>query len=105
MRVLITGSSGLIGSELIPLLKEQGHQVVRLVRRAVAPGEDAAVWDPATGKLENTVLEQTDAVVHLAGESIGASRWTKGKKERIRDSRVRGTRLLSERLAQLAAPP
>lgn len=105
MRVLITGSSGLIGSALIPLLEGQGHQVVRLVRRAVIPGEDAAGWDPASGKLEMSALERTDAVVHLAGENIGTSRWTNRKKERIRDSRVRGTRLLSERLAQLAAPP
>ena len=105
MRVLITGSSGLIGSALIPLLKEQGHQVVRLVRRAVSSGEDAAVWDPAAGKLDISALEQADAVVHLAGENIGTSRWTNGKKERIRNSRVRGTRLLSESLAQLAAPP
>lgn len=105
MRILITGSSGLIGSALIPLLKEQGHQVVRLVRRAVASGHDAAVWDPAAGNLEKKALERTDAVVHLAGENIGASRWTNEKKEWIRDSRIRGTRLLSECLAQLAAPP
>ena len=105
MRILISGSSGLIGSALVPLLTGQGHQVVRLARRAVAPGNDVAVWDPAAGKLETSALEQTDAVVHLAGESINALRWTGERKERMRESRVRGTRLLSESLAQLAVPP
>ncbi len=105
MRILITGSSGLIGSALIPLLTGQGHQVVRLVRRAVAPGDDLAVWNPDAGKLETSALEQTDAVVHLAGESINALRWTDGRKERMRKSRIGGTRLLSESLARLAVPP
>lgn len=105
MRILVTGSSGLIGSALIPILKNQGHQIVRLVRHAAAPGEDLAVWDPAAGKLETTALIGTDAVIHLAGESINALRWTQRRKERIRSSRVRGTQLLSEALALLAVPP
>jgi uncharacterized protein len=105
MRILITGSSGLIGSALIPLLTRQGHQVVRLVRRTVAPGDDLAVWNPAAGKLETSALEQTDAVVHLAGESINALRWTDERKERMRKSRISGTRLLSESMARLAVPP
>lgn len=105
MKILITGSSGLIGSALVAHLRGQGHQVVRLVRRAVAPGEDAAVWNPAAGKLETSALEQAGAVVHLAGESINALRWTDERKERMRRSRVSGTRLLSESLSQLAAPP
>ncbi|MGH7971526.1 MAG: NAD-dependent epimerase/dehydratase family protein, partial [Limisphaerales bacterium] len=105
MRILITGSSGLIGSALVAHLKDQGHQVVRLVRRAVAPGEEVAVWDPAAGKLEPSALEQTDAVVHLAGENIAGLWWTRKRKERIRDSRVRSTQLLSKSLAQLAVPP
>jgi len=105
MKILITGSSGLIGSALVAHLRGQGHQVVRLVRRAVAPGEDTAVWNPAAGKLETSALEQAGAVVHLAGESINALRWTDERKERMRRSRVSGTRLLSESLSQLAAPP
>jgi len=105
MRILITGSSGLVGSALIPLLTGQGHQVVRLVRRAVAPGDDLAVWNPDAGKLKTSALEQTDAVVHLAGESINALRWTGERKERMRKSRISGTRLLSESMARLAVPP
>ena len=105
MKIVMTGSSGLIGSALLPLLTGEGHQVVRLVRRPTAPGEEAAVWDPDAGKLELSALDQTDAVVHLAGENIGAARWTEERKTRIRESRVRGTRLLSESLARLAIPP
>ena len=105
MRILVTGSSGLVGSTLVPLLTGQGHQVVRMVRRPSSPGEDVAVWDPAAGRLETSSLEQTDAVVHLAGENIGAARWTDERKERMRSSRVRGTRLLSESLAKLVVPP
>ena len=105
MKILITGSSGLIGSALIPLLEGQGHQVVRMVRRLTAPGEDAVLWNPGAGKLELSALEQTDAVVHLAGENIGAARWNSARKERMRNSRVIGTRLLSESLARISAPP
>src|SRR5690348_2812872 len=105
MRILVTGSSGLIGSALIPTLTSQGHQIVRLVRRPAAPGEGVAVWDPGAGKLDHSALNGTDAVIHLAGESIHALRWTQRRKKRIRSSRVRGTQLLSEALAQLAAPP
>ena len=105
MKILITGSSGLIGSELIPLLTGKGHQIVRLVRHKTAPGEDVAVWDPDAGKLETSPLEQTDAVVHPAGENIGAGRWTERQKKRLRESRVQGTRLLSESLALLENAP
>jgi uncharacterized protein len=105
MKILVTGSSGLIGSALIPLFIKQGHQVVRLVRYTKAPGENTVVWDPDSRKVETGSLEQMDAAVHLAGENIAAGRWTEGQKKRIRESRVRGTRLLSEALARLAAPP
>jgi uncharacterized protein len=105
MKILVTGSSGLIGSALIPLLRERGHKVVRLVRRAVTQDEDVAMWNPDAGKLETSALEGNEAAVHLAGENIGASRWNDKRKERMRSSRVRGTRLLSESLAQLAVPP
>ncbi|HUZ46546.1 MAG TPA: TIGR01777 family oxidoreductase [Terriglobia bacterium] len=105
MKVLITGSSGLIGSALISALTAQGHQVVRLVRRRVNGEEGVAKWDPAAGKLDPAVFEGVDAVVNLAGESIAASRWTPARKSRMRESRVPGTRLLSETMAQLAHPP
>ena len=105
MKILVTGSSGLIGSALVPHLTAQGHQVVRMVRHTTAPGRDVAVWDPGAGKLDTRSLQQLDAVVHLSGENIAASRWTDEIKKRIRDSRVRSTQLLSKSLAQLAVPP
>lgn len=105
MKILVTGSSGLIGSALIPLFTAQGNQIVRLVRRKIPAGEGVATWNPDSGKVDLAPLEQTDAVVHLAGENIAAARWTDSQKKRIRESRVRGTQFLAESLARLAAPP
>ena len=98
----ITGASGLIGSALLRLLIRDGHRVSRLVRRPAGPGEIS--WDPAAGRLDPNDLEGLDAVVHLAGENIGV-RWTKARKERIRTSRVQGTRLLSKALARTRRRP
>ena len=105
MKILVTGSSGLIGSALIPVLNARGHQVVRLVRRKVNSEEGVATWDPEAGKLDPSAIEGASAVVNLAGENIGAARWTPELKARLRESRVRATKLLSETLAQSANPP
>jgi len=106
MRVAITGSTGLVGTEVATVLSSAGHEVVRLVRRAPAPGEKAVLrWDPEKGKVDAAGLEGLDAVVHLAGENIASGRWNAARKAAIRDSRVNGTRLLCEALAGLARPP
>lgn len=105
MNILITGSTGLIGSALIEALKMQNHRVTRLVRSPLPGSEPTVQWNPAAGKLEAKDLEGCDAVVHLAGESIAAGRWTQARKAKIRDSRVQGTTLLSTTLAKLAKPP
>jgi len=105
MRVAITGSTGLVGSEVVTVLAAAGHEVVRLVRRVPAPGEKAVRWDPAKGEVDAAKLEGVDAVVHLAGENVGSGRWTAARKAAIRDSRVNGTRLLCDALAGLARPP
>lgn len=101
---MITGSTGLIGSNLIPLLSGMGHEVTRLTRSRSGTSPGRAYWDPDRGEIEARKLEGHDAVVHLAGENI-AGRWTPEKKKRIEESRVIGTRLLSEALSGLAAKP
>lgn len=105
MRVAITGSTGLVGSEVVEYLSSGGHDVVRLVRRAPAPGENAVRWDPVRGEVDPAGLEGLDAVIHLAGENVGSGRWTVARKAAIRDSRVNGTRTLCGALAGLARPP
>lgn len=105
MRILISGSSGLVGRALCAMLADEGHTVVRLVRNATALSEHSIYWDPGQGILAGDLLSSLDGVVHLAGESIASGRWTAERKARIRDSRLLGTRLLCERLAASAQPP
>jgi len=105
MRVAVSGSTGLVGYEVVTVLSAAGHEVVRLVRRVPAPEEKAVRWDPVKGEVDAAGLEGLDAVVHLAGENVGSGRWTVARKAAIRDSRVKGTRLLCEALAGLSRPP
>ena len=104
MRVAVTGSTGLIGSALVERLRREGYAVSRVVRSAAKAGPGDVVWDPAAGTIDAAALEGVDAVVHLAGENVG-SRWTEEKKRRIRDSRVKSTRLLSETIARMTRKP
>jgi uncharacterized protein len=103
MHVVVTGATGLVGSTLVPLLRRDGHVVTRLSRTVSGP--DVARWDPAAGTLDRDALAAADAVVHLAGRSIGAPRWTARVKREIRQSRMAGTRLLAETMAGLASGP
>jgi uncharacterized protein len=105
MHILVTGATGLIGSTLVSFLSTGGHQVTRLVRTPPRPGHAEVYWQPETGSIATPGLEGLDAVVHLAGENIAAGRWTAEKKASIRDSRVQGTHLLCDALAQLVNPP
>lgn len=105
MKVLISGSHGLVGKALGRSLVEDGHEVVRLVRGGHTIGQLEIEWHPNQGKIDAQRLEGFDTVVHLAGESIATGRWTDEKKRSIRESRVKGTRLLSETIAQLSQPP
>jgi uncharacterized protein len=106
LRVAVSGASGLLGRALVPFLTTGGHEVLRLVRGRHPPATalDEVYWNLQTGRIESEKLEGLDAVVHLAGENIGA-RWTKGRKRRIRDSRGLGTRFLCEALARLRRKP
>jgi uncharacterized protein (TIGR01777 family) len=105
MRIVVSGASGFMGSALAPALRARGHEVIPLVRRTVAASEHAIRWDPANGVLDGSALEGADAVVHLAGESLQALRWTAAKKRRIRESRVQGTALLARTVAALERRP
>lgn len=103
MDVLVSGSTGLIGTALVPALRDEGHEVRRLTRSGGSSG-DGVQWDPSAGTIDAAGLEGVDAVVHLAGENI-VGRWTAAKKARIRNSRVEGTRLLAGALAGLQRLP
>ncbi|MFE0350025.1 TIGR01777 family oxidoreductase [Streptomyces griseoluteus] len=103
-RIAVTGASGLIGSALVRSLTDDGHQVVRLVRRE-PQGPDEVRWDPQEGYVDAAGLAGVDAVVNLAGAGIGDKRWTPEYKRVIRDSRVFGTTALAEAAAALPEPP
>lgn len=103
MRIAVSGASGLIGSALVPALREAGHEVVRLVRREpMGPGEVA--WDPAAGSIDDTGLAGVDGVVNLSGATIG-QRWTARRKAEILASRVESTKFLATTLAALDPKP
>jgi uncharacterized protein len=93
MRVLVSGASGLVGSEVIRQLKEQGHEPLRLVRRAAA-SPDEVEWNPATGFIQEGIMDTVDAVVNMAGATTGKIPWTAKYKEEIVNSRIDSTRTL-----------
>jgi uncharacterized protein len=103
--IAVTGASGLVGSHLVPHLEQQGHLIRRLVRRKVRDSDGEIQWDPAAGTIDAEELNAVDAVVHLAGENIASGRWNEKVKRAIHDSRVDGTRLLAQTLADLDSKP
>lgn len=100
MIVAISGASGLIGSALTSALKADGHTVVRLARRR-SDAPDEIYFQPDSMEIDTERLADVDAVVNLAGEPIFGIRWTDAKRERVLQSRVRGTRLIAQALADL----
>jgi len=103
MKILVSGSHGLVGKALTTSLVNAGHEIVSLVRQSANDSE--IEWHPNEGKINRQQLEGFDVVVHLAGESIASGRWTEEKKKKIRESRVEGTELLGSALARLSQPP
>ena len=103
MKVAVTGASGLVGSALLPALRDAGHDVVTLVRRAPADASEIE-WHPETGAIDSERLGGVDAVVHLAGETIG-QRWSADARRRILGSRVDGTGLVARTMASLEPRP
>ncbi|WP_438294231.1 TIGR01777 family oxidoreductase [Streptomyces sp. HUAS TT7] len=104
MKIAVTGSTGLIGAELVRSLRADGHEVLRLVRRE-AEAPDEVEWDPARQYVDTAGLVGCEAVVHLAGAGVADHRWTAAYKKEIRDSRVLGTAAVAEALASLDTPP
>ncbi len=110
MRVLITGGTGFIGGELVRTLAGLGHSVVVLSRMSVPPpGWKSNVqlfhWPGPPAEMPDSAFDKVDAVVNLAGESIGAGRWTNARKDRIFESRILTTRLLVARIAAMPTKP
>jgi uncharacterized protein (TIGR01777 family) len=103
MKIVVSGASGLIGTQLVAKLSSNGHEVVRLVRRSSKAGE--IQWNPKSGTLDAAALEGTDAVIHLSGAGIGDKRWTDGYRKEILDSRTATTALLANTMASLSRKP
>jgi len=103
MRVVVSGSSGLVGSPLLDTLRARGDEAIPLVRRTPGPGE--ASWDPAAGTIDAGALDGADAVVHLAGAGLGERRWSAARRMQIMASRVDSTTLLCHTMATLDHPP
>jgi len=125
MKVLITGSTGMIGQAVCRRLHERGDTPIRLLRPGSRRSHDSAQsgersggdeasgaerietasWDPQTGRIDEDALQRADALIHLAGENIASGRWTASKKARIRDSRVGPTEKLAQALREAPSSP
>ncbi len=103
MKVAVTGASGLIGTALVAHLRGQGHDVARLVR-GTAAASDERPWDPAARRLSPALLDDVDAVVHLAGAGVADKRWTPAYKDVILRSRIDGTTAVAEAIASSGRP-
>ncbi len=111
MRILVSGSTGFLGTALVETLEGQGHSIARLVRpvtmkkSAGEPPKQTVAWDPVAGQFDAAGAEGADALIHLAGASIAGGRWSAARKELLRSSRIDATRHLFGELAKLQRPP
>ena len=104
MRVLISGASGLVGTELARQLREDGHEPIRLVRREAKSAGEVS-WDPSKGQIDSQIMETIDAVVNLAGATTGRIPWTPKYKKEIVSSRLDSTRTLVTAINRAGRPP
>src|SRR5271169_2112248 len=111
MRILISGSTGFLGTALVETLERQGHSILRIVRpgttqkSAGGSTTQAVPWDPIAGQFDAAGAEGTDALIHLAGASIAGRRWNASRKKLLQTSRIDTTRHLVGALAKLQRPP
>jgi uncharacterized protein (TIGR01777 family) len=103
-RVLVSGSSGFVGTALCKQLEHLGYSVLRLVRKP-SSAPDEVYWNIEQSQIQTEKINGISAVIHLAGENIAAGRWTEDRKALIRNSRVMSTNLLAQTLANLPSPP
>lgn len=104
MKVLVSGSSGLIGTELIRQLEASGHQPIRLVRRE-PKGANEVRWHPSEGQIPGTLMDEIDAVVNLNGATTSRIPWTPGYVKTLISSRILSTRLLVDAINSAKKPP
>lgn len=104
MKIAVTGASGLIGSAFVKAANARGDEVLKLVRRKPKT-PDEIFWDPTTGQIDHLLLDEVDAIVHLAGAGVGEQRWSEKYKKEILDSRVNSTKLIVKAIARMHRPP
>lgn len=105
MKILISGSTGLVGSELSQVLIAKGYDVVRLVRQKKLISADSIFWDPDHGVLDANEIRGVDVVINLSGENVAARRWSEAQKKKILDSRINATRTIVKAITSLPQPP
>ncbi|MET3768406.1 uncharacterized protein (TIGR01777 family) [Marisediminicola sp. UYEF4] len=104
LTVLVSGASGLVGTELVRQLRDAGHDVQKLVRRQ-PKGPDEHNWAPSAGMIDANLMDSMDAVINLSGASLGRIPWTPGYKKTILDSRLDTTRALAQAMSRASTPP
>ena len=104
MRVLVAGASGFIGTAVTSRLVDEGHEVLRLVRRRASAADEVS-WSPASGIIDFTVMDRVDAVLNLSGASMTRLPWTRRYRDEILESRVTAARTLADAMRKAASPP